>query len=442
MNTPLTTWRWATKAAPPPAEGEEGAAPPKSKYAGNTPEARRERARHAALVRYGKENPMQARLAKIRAARKAKAKKGGKGKAAPKPAKEEGKTAQKGDTDAARVALGDAKDRQAGATAKEKAAADAQAEKEKAAAEKPKKGGGGGKGKKDEKEKAATAEDKAQQAALARKVMRNRTAEDVGLKPGDADALRAAADGEGGTPPPALVKLGLIGADGLTTDQGRRALAALERGDKAGYRAALQDVKAKKDRDGERAKVKATLDATRAERERERAAGEASRKKERDAAEAQELDDLADDYRAKRKGLSVKDQRRLVRAGRATYGKDGRFALNATKAWGWRWADEWDGIKHGTHNQASHGRRRGGGGGGGRKGGGKRKARTFANRKQRNADGGLNKRERDRLQAELRYRTDPDRPQSSYDKQRAAEIRATLAGKALLTWRWAAKETR
>jgi hypothetical protein len=434
MHNPLTTWRWAVKAEATDAGAEAPA--PKSKYAGNTPEARKERARHARMVQLGKENPMQARIQAIREKRKAKAKAGkgggkGKAKVAPKPkadpkaeeaakrqavidamaaqdaglspsgaadllgfadggpldpakAKglasmglvetfEDGSSAltpagkaavaamNKGDVRGAidavnRGAQGE-RDKAAGAAeaqGKADAKAKAKAEKEKAAAEKKPKGGGGGggKGKKDEpkKDEAAPAEDDPK--AKARALVRDSTAREVGLKPYESSALRAAADG--GPVDEAdidgLAEKGLVEPDGaggfITTDAGRRALGALERGDKAGYRAALQDVGKAKARTAERDKVKASLDAARAERERERAAGVAAREKtradaetgrakEKAAAEAQELDDLADDYRAKRKGLSMKDQRRLVRAGRATFGKDGAFSLSATKAWRW-----------------------------------------------------------------------------------------------------------
>lgn len=436
MNQLPTTWRWAIKAepgdranpqrtagAPPPAAESTDA--PKSKYAGNTPEARRLRAQHAALVRYGKENPMQARLAKIREKRKAKAKAGkgggkGKAKAAPKPtvdkAAEEAKNRQavidamaeqdaglspsgaknllafadggtldgtvakdlagmglvetfedgssaltpagkaavaamsKGDVRGAIDAVNRAgqgeKDKARAATeaqGKADAKAKAKAEKDKAVAEKKPKGGGGGGGggKKPEekKEDAPAAADDPK--AKARALVRDSTARDVGLKPAESAALRAAADG--GQVDEAdidgLAQQGLVEPDGsggfITTDSGRRALNALERGDKAGYRAALQDVKAKKGRDAERDKVKSALEKARTERETAKADAEATRTKEKDAAEAQELDDLSDDYRAKRKGLSVKEQRRLVRAGRATFGKDGAFSLSATKTWRW-----------------------------------------------------------------------------------------------------------
>lgn len=102
--------------------------------------------------------------------------------------------------------------------------------------EKPPKAGGGGGG----KAKPDKAEEKKQLASD--------TAQKVGLAPGDADALRAAAEG-GSVQNAALAGLGLIGPDGLTTDQGVRALKALERGDVIGYNAAVQDAKARMGRE-------------------------------------------------------------------------------------------------------------------------------------------------------------------------------------------------
>jgi colicin import membrane protein len=101
----------------------------------------------------------------------------------------------------------------------------------------PKAGGGGG-SKKPEADKRAERAKKA-----------DATAGEVGLAPRDVDSLRQAAAGLGGASNPAMVELGLIGSDGLTTDQGRRALTALERGDVRGYQAAVQDAKARQGRE-------------------------------------------------------------------------------------------------------------------------------------------------------------------------------------------------
>jgi hypothetical protein len=121
-----------------------------------------------------------------------------------------------------------------GASAAERAAAQVGKKLEPKA---PKAGGGGG-SKKPEADKGAERAKKA-----------DATAGDVGITPRDVDSLRQAAAGLGGVNNPAMVELGLIGSDGLTTDQGRRALSALERGDVRGYQAAVQDAKAKQGRE-------------------------------------------------------------------------------------------------------------------------------------------------------------------------------------------------
>jgi hypothetical protein len=352
-----------------------------------------ERARHAANVRHGNENPFAQRLKQIQQRGK-KGKAGGKGKApkAPKPDKaaeqaaqraanmaavtdalmekdapigkagldalaafaaggdldegmvqelaklgvvrlgEDGvprmtpdgkrlvRAAEKGDVRAALDAAFDAGEKMGiGAAgeklpskAKEEAAA-AEAEATDPKEEEKKKGGGGGGGgsaKPSEDEKAtAKAEEKAQRA--------RDTAETVGLAPDDADALRAAAEGAGeGTD--ALRELGLVGDDGLTTDQGRRALAALERGDKRGYQAALQDVRAKQARDKATQEKAAAREAARAKAAEK--AAQAKAKAERDEASA-----LLDDWEAGRAGLSYKDMRRAVRLGLGKYDDAGNF---------------------------------------------------------------------------------------------------------------------
>jgi hypothetical protein len=200
--------------------------------------------------------------------------------------------------------------------------------------EKPKGGGGGGGGGgKEEPEQdkdAAKEQERAQRTA--------ETAGKAGLAPEDAEDLRAAAEA-GGVQNKKLIELGLVGEDGTTTDQGRRALTALERGDVRGYRAALQDVeaargraKAKADRDAERGAEREARDAereqARAAREQERADAEAAREKAKADKEAQELDDMADDFRRGRRGLSFEQQRRLIRAGRARMNGE-RFELKA-----------------------------------------------------------------------------------------------------------------
>jgi len=74
------------------------------------------------------------------------------------------------------------------------------------------------------------------------------TASQIGMAAPDLAALRSATE-TGGVQNDALSKLGLVGPDGLATDQGRRALTALERGDVRQYNAALQDAKSRMGRE-------------------------------------------------------------------------------------------------------------------------------------------------------------------------------------------------
>jgi HK97 family phage portal protein len=118
---------------------------------------------------------------------------------------------------------------------------------------------GGGKG---AKPKPDPAKEKAEKAAA--------TAEQVGLKPQEVAGLRSAAEGKGA----AEADIDGLAEDGLivynasedrfeATDQGRRALSALERGDVRQYEAALQDGRAAAARETERrrrAAAKADLD--------------------------------------------------------------------------------------------------------------------------------------------------------------------------------------
>ena len=113
-------------------------------------------------------------------------------------------------------------------------------------------GGGGGGG--------ATVDREAQRRERAAE-----TARRVGLDEAAVDTLRQAAE-EGGVTDKALQTLGLVGPDGLATDQGRRALAALERGDPRGYHAAIQDAAARLERERQRALQQAVAAAARGER--------------------------------------------------------------------------------------------------------------------------------------------------------------------------------
>ena len=115
------------------------------------------------------------------------------------------------------------------------------ADAERAAAEKPKGGGGGGKAKPSDEDKARAAAEKRTRAAV-------QTAQAVGLDSTFVDGLRGAAEGRLTGPAPRLEALGFA-ENGEATDQGRRALAALERGDTRGYLAAVQDAKGRMGRE-------------------------------------------------------------------------------------------------------------------------------------------------------------------------------------------------
>lgn len=130
--------------------------------------------------------------------------------------------------------------------------------------EKPKKGGGGGG--KAPKEPKPTDDEKRAEADKQKRARATATAQQAGLAPDAPDALRTARD-EGGVTNPALLKLGLIDAAGDATDQGRRAIAALERGDIGSYRAALQDASARLKREALAAKRQAARDAAQAARD-------------------------------------------------------------------------------------------------------------------------------------------------------------------------------
>lgn len=158
----------------------------------------------------------------------------------------------------------------------------AKREAEKLAKTNEKKGGGGGGGGKDtpsDEQKQRAAQEKKQHTAL-------NTAKQVGLAPHGVAALRAAADGTGYTATDAndgnsfakaaneLIASGLLNDIGDTleaTDQGRRALSALERGDVRGYQAALQDAKARMAREGA-AKQRATATQNAADQRKQDAA--------------------------------------------------------------------------------------------------------------------------------------------------------------------------
>jgi hypothetical protein len=113
-------------------------------------------------------------------------------------------------------------------------------------AKEPKKGGGGGGG---GSAKPKPSDDEKRQATLEKRQQTARTtASQVGLPSGSAELLTQARD-QGGVTDARLSAMGLVGPDGLATDQGRRALGALERGDVGGFRAAVQDAQARMQRE-------------------------------------------------------------------------------------------------------------------------------------------------------------------------------------------------
>jgi hypothetical protein len=141
-----------------------------------------------------------------------------------------------------------------------------------AAAAKPKGGGGGG-GKK-QPEKPTDAEKRAQQQQE-RSQRASETAAQVGLAASAVADLRTAAE-TGGVANPELERLGLV-QDGQTTDQGRRALLALERGDVRGYQAALQDARARQGRERAATARHTATEQHRTEAAQRRAAAEQAR---------------------------------------------------------------------------------------------------------------------------------------------------------------------
>jgi hypothetical protein len=102
-------------------------------------------------------------------------------------------------------------------------------------------GGGGGKAKPSEADKQAQRE---QQRATNRQSF----APQVGVDSADADDLARSAT-QPGTPNDRLISAGLQNDQGEATDQGRRFLSAVERGDLRGAQAALQDARQRQERE-------------------------------------------------------------------------------------------------------------------------------------------------------------------------------------------------
>ena len=161
----------------------------------------------------------------------------------------------------------------------------------------PKAGGGGGGGK--AKPAQPTDDEKRAEQDKKKRAMADATAQSVGLAPGDVEALRQAAAGN----PRATMATDRLGLteQGEATDQGRRALTALERGDIRGYQAAVQDARNRmaraaastqraQDAQAKRTARAAETAARRAETERRRQARDAEsarRRAESDARRAQ-----------------------------------------------------------------------------------------------------------------------------------------------------------
>lgn len=142
----------------------------------------------------------------------------------------------------------------------------------------PKKGGGGGGGKKKPSDEEKAAEQERKKAAN-----RATTAPKAGLSTAEAEFLAGIASGTqapGSFDGRHLAELGLTQDAGDTTeatDAGRRALAALERGDVRGALAAIQDGKAKVARDRAKAEQKRQRDEARRQRDAARRKKRASR---------------------------------------------------------------------------------------------------------------------------------------------------------------------
>jgi hypothetical protein len=114
----------------------------------------------------------------------------------------------------------------------------------------PKKsGGGGGKGK-PEKPAKLTDEDKRNESDARKAKLANATAARVGMNDADLNELRSLSTANAGSVTTRLQDMGLVQNDGDgagfgLSDQGRRALSALERGDVRGYQAAVQDARSR-----------------------------------------------------------------------------------------------------------------------------------------------------------------------------------------------------
>lgn len=200
--------------------------------------------------------------------------------------------------------------------AAERAAREAEAKKPKGG------GGGGGKGKPSEEEKRAEQERTKRETAA-------QTAQQVGLKPAQVEALRRAAEtGSAGVGMDVLRDLETSGltSDGEATDQGRRALAALERGDQRGYLAAVQDGKARIARQQAADERRGATERARVQREQERTSRAAQRQAERERRAQERERRAADRAIGQRRVTAVKGFRVFKDAG----GRDRWVSISST----------------------------------------------------------------------------------------------------------------
>lgn len=196
----------------------------------------------------------------------------------------------------------------------------------KRAAAKPAKGGGGGGKAKPAK---PTEDEKRTQRDQERSQRASETAARVGLGSAHVSDLRTAAEA-GGVQNPALVQLGFVDADGLATDQGRRALSALERGDVRGYNAAAQDARGRMARENA-ARVRAS------EAERRRTIADQKRQAAEQARQARDAERAA---RAEAKRTEPDRKRAARRARREAARQETRMQKAARP-----YIAHWDGTR-------------------------------------------------------------------------------------------------
>jgi 2'-5' RNA ligase len=163
--------------------------------------------------------------------------------------------ADRGDVTAVQDAVSRANDAASGRrereTKREQRRAEVEARRAKREADK-KRGGGGGTSK--PTAQTAAPADRATQQRETAQATAAQLPEAERLSAAGVGALEAAVNGTlGGARTPVLTRLGLVDAQGNATDQGRRALSALQRGNVGQYRAAVQDAQARMSREADRA---------------------------------------------------------------------------------------------------------------------------------------------------------------------------------------------